>query len=67
MFGHNTNLPNFINSQLPAQETTRKLFELALHISALRTTQKAFIESESSKKLKLAIKHSAIKKYICNQ
>ena len=30
----NTNLPNFINNQLPALKTTIKLFELALHISA---------------------------------
>ena len=50
VFGRNTNLPNFINNQLPAQETTIKSFELALHISLLHATQKAFIESESSNK-----------------
>ena len=36
-FGRNTDLPNFINNQLPTQETTIKSFELALHISALHT------------------------------
>ena len=55
VFGGTTTLPNFINNQLAAQETTIKLFKLALHVSALHTTWMAFIESESSNKLKLVI------------
>lgn len=39
VFGGNTNLPNFRNNQLPAQETTIKSPELALHIFALHVTQ----------------------------
>ena len=42
VFSRNINLPNFINSQLPAQETTIKSLELALHISALHAAQKIF-------------------------
>lgn len=41
VFGGNTNLPNFRNNQLPAQETTIKPPELALHIFALHVTQNA--------------------------
>ena len=55
MFGLNTDLPNFIKKQFAAQETTIKLFELTLHISTLHVAWKAFIESESSNKLILAI------------
>lgn len=39
VFGGNTNLPNFRNNQLPAQETTIKSPELALNIFALHVTQ----------------------------
>ena len=55
VFGRNTNLPNFINNKLPAQETTCKSFDIGLHISALHAARKAFIETESSSKLKLAL------------
>ena len=56
MFGRNSNLSNFIKYQLPAKETTIKSFKLALNISTLHAAQKAFIERESSNKLKLAIR-----------
>lgn len=48
VFGRNTNLSNFINNQ----ESTIKLFDLGLHISVLHSVKKAFIQSESNKKLK---------------
>ena len=58
VFGRNTNLPNFISKKLPAQETTCKSFDTGLHISALHAARKAFIETESSSKLKLALKNN---------
>ena len=76
MFGGNTNLPNFIKNQFPAQETTIKLFELALYISTLHAAWRAFIESELCNKLKLVIHknippsesiYTSVMKYITNE
>ena len=71
VYGHNSNLPNFINNQLPAQETRIKLFELALHISPYHATLKSFIGSKSSNKLKLKnhqeIYTWSVMEYIANE
>lgn len=55
VFGRNTNLPNIIDHKLPAQEKST-LPDIALHISALHAARKAFIATESSNKIKLALR-----------
>ena len=55
VFGRNTNLPNIIDNKLPAQEKST-LPDIALHISALHAARKAFIATESSNKIKLALR-----------
>ena len=55
VFGRNTNLLNFLDNRLPLQENPT-LPDIASHISALHAARRAFIASESSSKLKLAVR-----------
>ena len=55
VFGRNTNLPNFLDNKIPAQENPTSP-DIALHISSLHAARRAFIMSESSNKLKLAMR-----------
>ena len=54
VFGRNKNLPNFLDNKLPAQENPNSPY-IASHISALHAARSAFIASESSNELKLAV------------
>ena len=56
VFGKASNLPSTINDYLPALELTIRSVDLAHHISAIHATRKAFITSEASEKIKLALK-----------
>ena len=56
LLGKNPNLPNFIENNLPAQEPSTKSFHIATRLTALHAARKAFIESESSNKLKTALR-----------
>ena len=56
VLGKNPNLPNFIENNLPAQEPSTKSFHIATRLTALHAARKAFIESESSNKLKTALR-----------
>ena len=58
VFARNTNLPNL--DKLPVQENSTSP-DIASHISALHAAQRAFVASESSNKLKLAM-HKNIRK-----
>ena len=55
VFEKASNLPSTINDHLPALESAIQLVDLAYHISAIHAARKAFIASESSEKIKLAL------------
>jgi hypothetical protein len=55
MFGRNPKLPNIITDPLPSWENEGISHTLTKHLEAMKATRKAFIESEDSKKLKLAL------------
>ena len=57
MFGRNPKLPNIITDPLPAWENEGISNTLVKHLEALKATRKAFIESEDSKRLKLALEN----------
>ena len=56
VFGKASNLPSTINDHLPALKSTIQSDGLAHHISAIHAARKAFITSEASEKIKLALK-----------
>ena len=56
VFGKASNLPSTINSHLPAFESTIRSVDLAHHTSAIHAVREAFITSEASQKIKLALK-----------
>ena len=53
VFGRNPNLPSILNNKLPALRNISAV--IADHLNALHNSRKAFIESESSSKLKRAL------------
>lgn len=55
-FGRNPNIPSVIRDELPALEGTTMSEVVAKHISALHATRKAFIESESSNRIRRALR-----------
>lgn len=55
MFGKNPKLPNIITDPLPTWENDGISSALTKHLKAMKATRKAFIESEDSNKLKLAL------------
>ena len=54
VFGRNTNLPSVHNDLLPAQNTPTSEY-IQTNLQALHTARKAFIEQESSEKLRRAL------------
>ena len=50
------NLPNVLNSKLPALESTTSP-ELENHLSAMHSARRAFMKAESSEKIRRAIRH----------
>ena len=57
VFGQNPNLPNVMVDQLPAFEGTTNSDVFAAHINALQSARRAYIEDESSSKVRKALKH----------
>ena len=56
VFGCNGNFPNTINDKLPALESLPKSSHIGLHISALHAARRSFLQSESSEKIKRALR-----------
>ena len=58
MFGKNPTLPSVTTDKLPALNgvTTSKL--VADHINTLHLARKAFVESESSERIRRALRHN---------
>ena len=57
VFGKNPNFPSFLNDKLPALEGISTSEVVANNLNAMHAARKAFIESESSEKLRRAIRH----------
>jgi len=57
VFGQNPNLPNVMVDQLPALEGTTNNDVFAAHVNALHSARRAYIEVESSSKVRKALKH----------
>ena len=55
VFGRNPNLPSTLSSQLPALRTKTSSELVAEHLNALHSARRAFIQAESSKKIKTAL------------
>lgn len=56
VFGTNPNLPNIMSDGLPAMEGKTSSEVFAKHLNALHAARKAFIESESSERIRKALK-----------
>lgn len=54
IFGHNLNLPNFLDNKLSAQEKATSS-DVASHISTSHVAEKGLVASELRSKLKLAV------------
>ena len=57
VFGRNPNFPCVLTDNPPALRTSSPSELIAEHLNALATARKAFIQSESSQKLKRALNH----------
>ena len=57
VFGRNPNLPSFLNDKLPALEGVSISEVVANNLNAMHAARKAFIENESSEKLRRAVRH----------
>ena len=57
VFGKNTNFPNVLINELPAMETKISSMTVENNLNAMNNARKAFIEAESSEKIKRALKH----------
>ncbi len=56
VFGENPNLPNIAADKLPALEGKTSSEILAMHLNALHSARKAFIESEASESIRRALR-----------
>ena len=56
VFGRNPNLPSIFTAELPALERKPASAVVSLHISALHSARRAFVLSESSEKIKRALR-----------
>ena len=56
VFGQNPNLPNIQHAELPAFEDSTSSMVFAEHLNALHAAREAFIESESSERIKRALR-----------
>ena len=57
-FGQNPSLPSVLGDQPPALEETDPKDVVAVHLEALRKARQAFVEAESSEKIKRALRHN---------
>ena len=57
VFGRNPNLPSVLTAKPPALRTYTPSKLITEHLNALHLARKSFIESESSKKIKLSLIH----------
>ena len=57
VFGRNPNLPAFLNDKLPALEGISTSEIVANNLNAKHAARKAFVECESSEKLRRAVRH----------
>lgn len=57
VFGRNPNLPSVLTAKPPALRTVTPSQLIANHLNALHAARKAFIESESSRRIKTALSH----------
>ena len=56
VFGRNPNLPNFLTDKLPALSSNCSSKVLRDNLNAQHSAREAFIKSEASEKLKLALR-----------
>ena len=56
VFGANPNLPSVLTAKPPALRSTTSNQLIADHLNALHAARRAFVQSESSKKIKIAPK-----------
>ena len=56
VFGRNTNLPSTFTDKLPALDGQPRHFTVGNHIAALHAARKAFVATESSEKIKRALR-----------
>ena len=57
VFGSNPNMPNVINDKHPALENTTVSKNFAKHLNALHSSRRAFIQAESSERVRRALRH----------
>ena len=57
VFGRNPRLPNVMDDSLPALEGTTISETLATHLNAMHASRKAFMQTESSGKIRKALRH----------
>ena len=57
VFGRNPNLPSVLSAKPPALRDITPSKLIAEHLNTLHAARKAFVECESSKKIKTALKH----------
>ena len=58
VFGFNPNLPSILNDRLPALEGVTTSEMIANNLNAMHKARKAYIESESSERLRRALRHN---------
>ena len=58
VFGRNPNLPSVLNDKLPALNGVTASEQVARNLKAKHEARKAFIENESSEKLRRALRHN---------
>ena len=56
--GKNLNLPSVLNNKLPALEEILSTEIISANLKAMQEARKAFLDSESSEKLKKALRHN---------
>ena len=57
VFGRNPNLPSILTAELPALRAKTSSELIAEHLNALHSARRAFIQSESCRKIKSALRH----------
>ena len=60
VFGRNPNLPTVLSAKPPALRTITTSDLIASHLNALHSARRAFIQSESSSKLKVALQRQTL-------
>ena len=57
VFGQNPNFPNVLTDSLPALEGVTCSQTIASNLNAMHKAREAFIQAESSKKIRRALRH----------